>query len=444
MHDEKYSFQDTILDSIADGVFTVDKEWNITSFNKAAEKITKVLKTEAVGKKCWEVFRTDICQHDCMLKKTLKTGKHCVNVKEHLINKDGRKIPITVSTALLKTPEGAIVGGVETFRDMSVFEELRKKIMGQHSYTDIITKDEAMMRIFDVLPIMAKSDSTILITGDSGTGKELLAQAIHSMSDRSTQPFITVNCSALPDTLLESELFGYKKGAFTDAKQDKPGRFHLAKGGTLFLDEIGDISKAMQAKLLRVLQEKRFDPLGAVKSEAADVRIITATNQDLLKLVEEKKFRKDLYYRINILTVKLPPLNSRKSDIPLLIEHFINHFNSIYQKEITGVNDEARNILMRHDFPGNIRELKNIIEHAVIMCPAHTIACEHLPENLLNFIPSPGRILTIPENIRNYERQEIVNALENNRYNKQKTAEQLGIHPATLWRKMKKMNLLKQ
>jgi len=444
MHDEKYSFQDTILDSIADGVFTVDKEWNITSFNKAAEKITKVLKSEAVGKKCWEVFRTNICEHDCMLKKTLKTGKPCVNVKEHVLNRDGRKIPISVSTALLQTPQGAIVGGVETFRDMSVIEDLKKEIFGRHSYTDIITRDEAMMKIFDILPVMAKSDSTILITGDSGTGKELLAHAIHSLSNRSKEPFITVNCSALPDTLLESELFGYKRGAFTDAKQDKPGRFHLAKGGTLFLDEIGDISKAMQVKLLRVLQEKKFDPLGSVKSETADVRIITATNQDIFKLVEDKKFRKDLFYRINILTVKLPPLKERKGDIPLLIENFINHCNSIYQKEITGISDEARSILMQHDFPGNIRELKNSIERAVIMCPSAVIGIEHLPDHFSDILKKNTNTLTIPENMKNFERQQILSALENNKYNKQKTALSLGIHPATLWRKMKKMNLLKQ
>ena len=435
------AFQETILDSINDGVFTIDKEWKITSFNKSAERITGTSKKEAIGKRCRDVFRADVCEKDCVLESTLQTGKPCINKTVHIINRKGKKIPISVSTAILKTSSGKIAGGVETFRDMSVIEELKREILGKHRFADIITKDHTMLKIFDVLPGMAKSDSTILITGDSGTGKELLAHAIHSLSNRADGPFISVNCGALPDNLLESELFGYKKGAFTDAKQDKPGRFHLAKGGAIFLDEIGDISKAMQVKLLRVLQEKRFDPLGSVKSEEADVRIITATNQELSKLVEEKKFRKDLYYRINVLTIKLPPLKQRKRDIPLLIEHFINHFNSIYQKEVIRLDDEAVSILMKHSFPGNIRELQNIIEHALIMCSSRTVTKEHLPEYLLGSNDSEDIETPIPENIRDFEKQRIVAALEQNRYSKQKTAGQLGMHPTTLWRKMKKFNL---
>jgi len=441
MNKNNETFQETILDSIADGVFTVDKEWKITSFNKSAEIITRIPKEVAIGKKCWEVFRTDICEHECVLKKSMRTGKPCINVTEQIINREGRKLTVSVSAAVLTTPKGTIVGGVETFRDISYIEELKKEILGKHSYADIITKDEVMMRIFDVLPEMARSDSTILITGDSGTGKELLARAIHSLSNRVDGPFISVNCGALPDSLLESELFGYKKGAFTDAKQDKPGRFHLAKGGTIFLDEIGDISKAMQVKLLQVLQEKRFDPLGAVKSEEADVRIITATNQDLSNLIEEKKFRKDLYYRINVLTIKLPPLQQRKGDIPLLIEHFINHFNSIYQKEIIGLDDEAVGILMKHHFPGNIRELQNIIEHASIMCPSGTITKKHLPEYLQESNNSEDVENAMPENIQDFERQKIKSVLEKNRCNKRKTAKQLGINVTTLWRKMKKLGI---
>ena len=435
------TFQETILDSIADGVFTIDKEWKITSFNKSAEKITGTSKKEAIGKRCKDIFHADICEENCVLKSTLKTGKPCINKMVNIINKKGKKITISISTAILKTPQGNIVGGVETFRDMSIIEELKREILGKHSFADIITKDHAMLKIFDVLPGMAKSDSTILITGDSGTGKELLAHAIHSLSNRADGPFITVNCGALPDNLLESELFGYKKGAFTDAKQDKPGRFNLAKGGTIFLDEIGDISKAMQVKLLRVLQEKSFDPLGAVKSEEADLRIITATNQDLSKLVEEKKFRKDLYYRINVLTIKLPPLKQRKRDIPLLMEHFINHFNSIYQKEIIGLDDEAVSILMKHGYPGNIRELQNIIEHALIMCPSGAISKEHLPEYLLEPNTINDVENAIPDNIQDFEKQKIITTLEQNRYNRQKTAKLLGMHPSTLWRKMKKLGI---
>ena len=441
MKTKQPAFQETILDSINDGVFTVDKDWKITSFNMSAEKITGTPKKEAIGKRCRDVFRTDVCERSCVLDRTLKTGKPCINKTVHIINRKGEKIPISVSTAILKTPRGTIVGGVETFRDMSVIEELKREILGKHRFADIITKNHAMLRIFDVLPGMAKSDSTMLITGDSGTGKELLAHAIHSLSNRADGPFISVNCGALPDNLLESELFGYKKGAFTDAKQDKPGRFHLARGGTIFLDEIGDISRAMQVKLLRVLQEKSFDPLGAVKSEEADVRIITATNQELSKLVEEKKFRKDLYYRINVLTINLPPLRQRKGDIPLLVEHFINHFNSIYQKEITGLDDEAVSILMKHSFPGNIRELQNILEHALIMCPSGTIKKEHLPEYLLESNTIETVENALPENMQDFERQKIITTLEQNRYNKHKTAKQLGMHVTTLWRKMKRLGI---
>ncbi|MBD3393393.1 MAG: PAS domain-containing protein [Chitinivibrionales bacterium] len=440
MKRNEQAFHETILDSIADGVFTVDKDWKVTSFNAAAERITGVPKKDALGRKCFEVFRANICESNCLLKQTLTTGTPCVNKTVRIINAGGASVPISVSTAILQTPSGKITGGVETFRDLSVIEDLRKEILGRHTFADIITKDHAMLKVFDVLPSMAKSDTTVLITGESGTGKELLARALHHLSHRSQGPFISVNCGALPDTLLESELFGYKKGAFTDAARDKPGRFHLAKGGTLFLDEIGDVSKALQVKLLRVLQEKRFEPLGATASETADVRVIAATNTNLPELVSQGKFRKDLFYRINVLSVELPPLRDRRCDIPLLADHFIEHFNNVYEKDIEGLSDHALAVLMNHDFPGNVRELQNIIEHAFIMCPAATIMPEHLPRQIAPSgspaISGPG-----PVDVKEFERQHIQNALEQNRYSRQKTARQLGMHTATLWRKMKKLGI---
>ncbi len=442
MTTNQQAFREIILDSIADGVFTVDMQRIITSFNRSAERITGISKKEAIGRRCWEVFRANICQNNCALEHTLSTGKPCINTTVHIVNSKGKKIPISISTALLKTTRGKVVGGVETFRDLSPLEELRKELLGKHTFADIITKDNAMLRIFDVLPSMARSNSTMLIIGESGTGKELLARAIHNLSDRASGPFVPVNCSALPDTLLESELFGYKKGAFTDAKKDKPGRFTLAKGGTLFLDEIGDISKAMQAKLLRVLQEKTFEPLGAVASEKADVRIITATNQDLDLLVKNNDFRKDLFYRINVLTVQLPPLRKRRQDIPLLIEHFIAHFNGLYRKEITHIGDEALQILMRHEFNGNIRELQNIIEHAIIMCPSVVVEKSHLPDYLLMESASPAAGGSeAPQNIEEFERLRIEETLALCHYNKQETAQKLGIHVTTLWRKMKSLGI---
>lgn len=444
MTSKKDSFQNTILDSVADGVFTVDLNWKITSFNKSAESIIGISRNNAIGRPCKIIFKADTCDNNCLLKHTLQTGKQFVNKKVTIVNSIGEKVPISISTALLKNPSGKIIGGVETFRDISVIEELRKEILGHHTFADIITKDHIMLKIFEILPTLSKSESTILITGDSGTGKELMAHAIHNLSKRVNGPFITVNCGALPDNLLESELFGYKKGAFTDAKTNKPGKFKLANGGTLFLDEIGDISKAMQVKLLRVLQEKEYDPLGSIKPEKADVRIITATNQDLSKLVNEKKFRKDLFYRINVLNIHLPPLNKRKGDIPLLIEQFIAHFNSIYEKNIIDVDRDVLRILMKYEFPGNIRELRNCIEHSCIMCTTSTITEEHLPQ-LYSYIDKDtiddAVSKTRNNTVHDFERAQIESALEENKYNRQKTAQVLGMHPTTLWRKMKKYGI---
>ena len=262
---------DPILDSIADGVFTVDEAWNITSFNRAAEHITGTLRGEAIGRKCWEVFHADVCERGCLLKKTLKTKRQCINRTVHIVDTAGRKMPISVSTALLRDTTGKIIGGVETFRDLSEIEELRREVTGRFTYGDIITGDHRMQALLATLPVIARSDSPVLVLGESGTGKELLAKALHNLSGRSRGPFVAVNCGALPENLLESELFGYRKGAFTDAKNDKPGRFERARGGTLFLDEIGDLPTALQVKLLRVLQEKNFEPLGATEPVDTDV-----------------------------------------------------------------------------------------------------------------------------------------------------------------------------
>ena len=271
---------------------------------------------------------------------------------------------------------------METFRDMSLVEELRKEIEGRWSCEDIISQNHLMQRLFSVLPNIAESDCTVLIESESGTGKELLARAIHNLSFRKDKPFVAVSCGALPDTLLESELFGYKAGAFTDAKKDKPGRFAIAQGGTIFLDEIGDISAAVQVRLLRVLQERTYEPLGAVSSVKADVRVITATNKKLDELVKQSQFREDLYYRINVMKLELPLLRDRKDDIPLLVNHFISHFNRLRSKNISCVTDEVLAILLAYDYPGNVRELENIIEHCFVLCQAEIIEKKHLPASV--------------------------------------------------------------
>ena len=273
-----------ILNSVADGVFTVDRDNNITFFNRAAEKITGISREQALNQKCFDVFRANICQTACALHRTIVSGEEIINLRINILDNDGRTLPISVSTSVLRDENGEIVGGVETFRDLSVIELLRNEIHGRYSYGGIISKNHKIHAILGILPDIAASGSTVLIEGPSGSGKELFARSIHDLSKRKGK-FIALNCAAMPDTLLESELFGYKKGAFSEAKKDKPGRFALAQSGTLLLDEIGDISTALQVKLLRVLQESEYEPLGATETVTADVRIIAATNRTLAELV---------------------------------------------------------------------------------------------------------------------------------------------------------------
>jgi len=435
-----------ILDSIADGVFTVDSDWKITSFNRAAEKITGIKQDEAVGRYCWEVFKASICEKGCSLRRTMETGHPIINQHIFIVNSNGDRIPISISTAILKDKNGNVIGGAETFRDLSVVEQLRKELAKQHTFYDIISKNREMQRLFEMLELVSGNDTTVLLEGESGTGKELFARAIHSLSHRKKGPIITVNCGALPDTLLESELFGYKAGAFTDAKRDKPGRFAQAENGTIFLDEIGDISPMLQMRLLRVLQEKVYEPLGSTKSEKADVRIVAATNKNLEELVQQGLFREDLYYRINIVKLFLPPLRERKEDIPLLVEHFIRRFNSLRGKEIQGLLPKAMNILMSYDFPGNIRELENIVEYATVVCKNHWVGKEHLPETLhqkieLRKISASEKITQSEPSLEAVEKDIIYKTLKKHNWSRKLAAAQMGIHPTTLWRKMKRLNL---
>jgi PAS domain S-box-containing protein len=432
--------QNIILDSIADGVFTVDQDWRITSFNRAAENITGVSKKEAIGQLCKDVLKADICEKSCCLRSTMKTGEPIVNRKIQIIDANGRRFPVSISTALLRDKKGALLGAVETFRDISVEEDLRRAIKGKFSFSDIISKNHQMLQIFDILPDIADSATTVLIEGESGTGKELVARAIHNLSPRKRQPFIAVNCGALPDTLMESELFGYKAGAFTDAKKDKPGRFHLAENGTLFLDEIADITPAMQVKLLRVIQEKTFEPLGSSKSVEHNVRMIAATNKNLEELVRQEKFREDLFYRINVFKIKLPPIRERMEDIPLLCDHFISRFNTIQKKNITGIRDDAMAVLMGYSYPGNIRELANIIERAFILCKDGLIEKKHLPESL--FAASEENLDQRDGiSLKNVEKAYLLKILEQNGWNCSQAAKQLGIHKSTLYRKIKSLHI---
>ncbi len=428
--------RDIILDSINEGVFTVDEDWRITSFNAAAENITGVSRDEAIGQRCFEVFHANICETACALKRTMSSSRSVVNTTAYIVNHSGNRVPIRISTALLKDDKDHVIGGVETFQDLSQVEELKKELHARYSFQDIVGRSPVMMQLFELLPRIAESSSTVLIEGASGTGKELFARAVHNLSPRKNKRFVAINCAALPDTLLESELFGYKAGAFTDARRDKPGRFALADGGTIFLDEIGDISPAMQVRLLRVLQERVVEPLGSIEPVKVNVRVVVATNRDLADLVKAGTFREDLYYRIRVIRLQLPTLKQRREDIPFLVGHIITRFNRIEGKDVAGVSGEVMARLMEYDFPGNVRELENIIEQAFVLCSGGLIGLAHLPPELR---PVTGIGPAEPDSSRlsSMERHLINLSLERHNGNRKKAAHDLGIDTSTLFRKIK-------
>ena len=428
--------RDVVLDSINEGVFTVDMAWRITSFNRAAERITRTTRGEALGKACCEVFHANVCKKDCALRQTFHTGKPVVNATAHIINRQGHRVPIRISTAILSGADGKVIGGVETFQDLSQVEQLQKQLENRYTFEDIVGRSPAMVRLFEILPHIADSSSTVLIEGPSGTGKELFARAIHNLSPRRRKRFVAVNCAALPDTLLESELFGHRAGAFTDAKRDKPGRFALADGGTIFLDEIGDISPALQVRLLRVLQDRIVEPLGAVEPLPVNVRVVVATNRNLAKLVKSGRFRDDLYYRIRVIHLTLPALRQRREDIPLLADHIVAKFNRLQGKDIAGVSVEAMARLMEHDFPGNVRELENIIEQAFVLCRGGIVDLHHLPPELRGS-PRTSAESFSPMRLRTMEKLLITEILQRRRGNRKLAARDLGIDASTLYRKIK-------
>jgi PAS domain S-box-containing protein len=372
-----------ILDSISEGVFTVDAEFRITSFNAEAEAITGFSREQALGHKCYEVLRASICQRGCALRKSLETGEPQRNVRVTVLNSDMGAVPICVSSAVLRDREGRMIGGVEIFRDTSEIEALRSELSGRRVFGDMIGASPAMQEIFRVIPDVAPTDASVLIEGASGTGKELVARAIHDQSLRREQAFVCVNCGALPDTLLESELFGYERGAFTGARTSKPGRFQQADGGTLFLDEVGELSPAFQVKLLRALQEGEVQPLGGTETVRVDVRIVAATNRDVRRLLEEEKLREDLYYRLCVIPIHVPPLRERREDILPLVEHYVSRVAVRTGKEVREISPAALTALYDYDYPGNVRELTNILERAFVLCHEEQIGLIHLPPEVV-------------------------------------------------------------
>jgi len=432
-------YRQIICDSLADGVFTVDMDQRITSFNRAAEQITGILREEAIGKRCFEVFRANVCETGCVIQKSMETGTAISDMPVYIVRADKKRIPISVNTALLKDSRGQVIGGDETFRDMTMITRLRQELARRHTFDDILSKNDRILKLFTVLPQIAESDSTVLIEGATGTGKELFATAIHKHSQNKDGPFVAVNCGALPDTLIESELFGYKQGAFTDAKKDKPGRFALAENGTIFLDEIGDISPAIQVRLLRVLEEKAYEPLGSTTSVKTNARVIAATHRDLEEQVAKGLFREDLFFRINVIKLSLPVLAERKEDLSLLIDHFIHKFNALKGKDIIGLSQRAMAAAMLYDWPGNVRELENAIEHAFVLSREPVIRLSDLPEAIH---PKTGTLqLPMGLTLKEIEKHAINQALVRNNGKKMATARELGIDKNTLRRKINRLGI---
>jgi len=440
----KAQFFETVLRCVAEGVFTVDHQWRITSFNKAAERITDVPAAQAIGKRCSEVFHADICEKGCALRQTLETGKEIIDKPAQILNRNGRGLPISVSTAVLRDTDGALLGAVETFRDLSTIEQLRREIQSRYTFEDIIGRSEAFQKIFALLPDIAESESTVLIEGPSGSGKELLARATHNLSPRRNKPYVVINCGALPSNLVESELFGHKQGAFTDAKQDKIGHIAMAEGGTVFFDEVGDLAPETQVKLLRLLQEREYKPVGDVTPRHADVRIVAATNRKLSELVSQGGFRDDLFFRMAVIRLTIPPLRERREDIPHLVDHFIQRFNAKRGKRIEGVTPGAMELLMRHDFPGNVRELENAIEYSFVLCHNGFIDVKHLPEDIVlagQPLRRPARVDSNSSPLLQAEADAIRASLRHHEGHLGEVAEELGISRPTLWRKMKKHSI---
>jgi PAS domain S-box-containing protein len=427
------SMMEQITDSVVDGMFAVDREWSVIFFNRSAEVLTGLSRSEALGRKCWDVFRPDNCREVCALRVCMDEDRSISHRIMTIRRGDGSKVQVSVSASPLKDAFGRIVGGVETVRGVdggSAAPHLREGRARDWSDLGLCTRNPHLLELIDILPRVAATDATVLLLGESGTGKEVFARAIHKLSGRSKGPFVAVNCGALPGELMESELFGYKAGAFTDARRDKPGRFQLAEGGTLLLDEIGEMPLTLQAKILRVLQERSFEPLGGVESLVANVRVVASTNRDLACMVESGSFRTDLYYRLNVVQFTLPPLRERRHDIPLLVENSLDRWRKALGKDIRGVSREVLRQLMRYPYPGNVRELENIFEYACILCPRGLIQMDHLPRTLRRAILSPGE--DAPLTMDEVRYRAAVKAVKSNQGNRNAACRDLGISKDTL------------
>jgi PAS domain S-box-containing protein len=435
-------FFSLIFDDIPHGIFTVDDDGRITSFNRAATEITGWGQDEAVGRRCTDVFVSSHCDQHCFLRSSIEGGRPHRDRELAIVTRDGRQLEVAVSTAALVDEQGKVLGGVEMFRDLTAVASLRRQVAAAYTIEDIVSKSPAMRVVRNMLPLVARSDSTVLIQGEPGTGKELVARAIHSLGPRSRKPFVPLNCGALPDTLVESELFGYVRGAFTDAKRDKPGLLATANGGTVLLDEVGELSPAMQVKLLRVLQAREFTPLGGVRPVKLDVRVLAATNRDLEEDVGTGRFRQDLYFRLNVVRIDLPPLRAHPDDIPMLVQHFVRRFDALQGRRIAGVSEGAMARLLTHHYSGNVRELENAIEHAFVVCAGPIIEVADLPTQFAAAAgASPMRRALDLSPLEAAEAVTVREALEHAGGRRAAAARALGISRNTLWRKMQRYGI---
>jgi PAS domain S-box-containing protein len=428
-----------ILDSFPEGVFLVNTRWQIMYFNRMAEEVTGFRREEVMGKFCWDIFRSDLCQKDCPMRISMSTGETLVDREVEITTKGGQKILILVNTAQIKKGSNAVLGGVETFHYLTCPELEAEKLEAQ-PFADIVGVSPRMQEIIHSLPVIAASGSNVLIQGESGTGKELVARALHLHSPRRHGPFVAVNCSAIPETLIESELFGHERGAFTGAVTSKPGRFELAKGGTLFLDEIGDLKPELQVKLLRVLEEKAFMRVGGTRKIWLEARIVAATNVDLQEAMRQGRFRDDLYYRLFTVPIQLPPLREKREDIPILVKYFLEKLNRKFNKRVRGVDPKVMKVLCRHAWPGNVRELQHVLEYCFVFAKGPLITERHLPRLESAWV---GRELELSlgdqtvSPLQALEKKTILMALEVTQGNKQEAARMLKISRSKLWRKMR-------
>jgi len=430
---------DDILDSIGEGLFTVDKNFKINYFNRAAERITGYKREKVLGKFCKHIFQSKRCYTRCPITLVLETGQNIYDWESDILNENGSLTPIKLNAAVLKNESDEPIGGVISFRDMSEIELIKKKLSKQSQFYGVVGHSKGMQEIFTLIEEISESDATVLIQGESGTGKEVVANAIQASSMRKDKPYVKVNCSVFSPQLLASELFGHVKGAFTGAIKDRPGRFEVANKGTIFLDEVAEMPLQMQLQLLRVLQEGTFERVGESITRKVDVRVIAATNKDLKTSLKEGNFREDLFYRLNVIPIEIPPLRERPDDIPYLVKHFINKFSIIYKKDIQDIEDEALDIIVRYHWPGNIRELENTIEYAFARTQDQNVikACK-LPLSIRQgIICHEGRAGAGLER----KDEELLRLLEKHHWNKTRVARELGIGRSTLWRMLKKLEL---